>query len=166
MVDINKLPYRPCVGILLLNQTNKVWVGKRIPKWEKDFSAQLWQMPQGGIDEGEEPLDAAFRELKEETGVTSVELVADIPEWLTYDLPVEAVGVALKGLFRGQRQRWYAMRYLGDDTDINIDPQLGEKPEFSEWKWVDMQSLPDMVVPFKREIYTRVVENFGHLATT
>lgn len=163
MVDINKLPYRPCVGILLLNSANKVWVGKRIPKWEKDHSAHLWQMPQGGIDEGEEPIDAAFRELREETGVSNVELIDSIPEWLTYDLPPEAVGVALKGLFRGQQQKWFAMRYLGDDADINIDPQLGEKAEFSEWKWVDMRSLPNMVIPFKREIYLTVVEKFQHL---
>lgn len=159
------LPYRPCVGIMLLNKQGRVWVGKRIPKWEKDFSAHLWQMPQGGIDKGENEAEAALRELKEETGITNCEIIDRSEKWLTYDLPPEAVGIALKGKYRGQKQKWFAMRFNGEDAEINIDPQYGEKPEFSEWKWADMDSLPEIVVPFKKDIYIQVVSQFSHLTS-
>lgn len=159
----HELPYRPCVGIMLLNKDGKVWTGRRLPKWAGDKSAYVWQMPQGGISKGEEPVETAFRELREETSVTSVELVAEIPQWLTYDLPEPLLGVALKGKYRGQRQRWFAMRFWGDDSEIDIRPRAG-KAEFDRWRWREMQELPELIVSFKRPIYQTVVERFAYLA--
>ena len=163
MVD-SSLPYRPCVGIMLLNRQNLVWVGRRIPKWEGDTSPHLWQMPQGGIDKGETPEEAAFRELEEETGATRARVLERTRGWLRYDLPPEALGKGLKGRFRGQEQKWFAMRFEGDDADIDIAPEKGEKPEFDHWRWEPMANLPDMVVPFKRDVYVQVVQAFRHLA--
>jgi len=160
---LEELPYRPCVGIMLLNREGRVWTGRRLPKWSGDKSAYVWQMPQGGLAKGEEPVDAAFRELREETAVTSADVIAEIPEWLTYDLPAPLLGVALKGKYRGQRQRWFAMRFRGDDSEIDICPRSG-KAEFDRWSWRDMSELPALIVPFKRPIYQTVVERFAHLA--
>lgn len=157
------LPYRPCVGIMLLNKDGRVWTGRRLAKWSGDKSALIWQMPQGGITKGEEPIEAAYRELREETGVTSAEIVAEIAQWLTYDLPEPLLGVGLKGKYRGQRQRWFAMRFWGDDSEIDIRPRTG-KAEFDRWRWRDMSELPDLIVPFKRPIYQTVVERFAYLA--
>lgn len=153
MTDQNSLPYRPCVGIMLLNREGKVFVAKRI-----DTRAEAWQMPQGGIDEGEDPHTAALRELREETGVTQVEMLAETQDWMAYDLPVELVPNLWGGKFRGQKQKWFAMRFLGRDEDITIET---EHPEFLEWKWVGMQELPALIVPFKRELYERVVAEFA-----
>lgn len=161
----HELPYRTCVGIMLLNQEGKVWTGRRLPKWAGDKSAYIWQMPQGGIMKGEKPVEAAYRELAEETGVSSADVVAEIPQWLTYDLPEPLLGVALKGKYRGQRQRWFAMRFWGDDSEINIQP-CGGKAEFDRWRWRDMAELPELIVPFKRPIYQAVVERFAYLAQT
>jgi len=158
------LPYRPCVGIMLLNREGLVWTGRRLPKWSGDRSAYIWQMPQGGIDKGETPREAAVRELAEETSVTSADIVAEIPQWLTYDLPEELLGVALKGKYRGQRQRWFAMRFWGDDSEIDILPHDGGKAEFDRWKWRRPEELIDLIVPFKRPIYQTVVAAFAHLA--
>lgn len=154
------LPYRPCVGIMLINHDGLVWMGRRIPKWESTAIVNPWQMPQGGIDKDENPRDAAMRELEEETGVRNVEIVGETPDWLTYDLPAEAIGVALKGKYRGQKQMWYAMKFLGHDNEINISPDQGEKPEFDAWKWTAVDDITDMVVPFKRDVYTQVVSAF------
>jgi putative (di)nucleoside polyphosphate hydrolase len=159
----HELPYRPCVGIMLLNRDGRVWTGRRLPKWAGDSSAYIWQMPQGGLLKGERPVEAALRELREETGVTSADIVAEIPEWLTYDLPEPLLGVALKGKYRGQRQRWFAMRFWGDDSEIDIHPR-GGKAEFDRWRWRDMSELADLIVPFKRPIYQTVVESFAYLA--
>ena len=148
---------------MLLNSSGLVWVGRRIPKWEKDAASQMWQMPQGGIDKGEQPRDAAFRELEEETGTTKASLLAETDDWLTYDLPPEALGIALKGKYRGQKQKWFAMRFEGDDSEIDIAPEKGEKPEFDAWKWVAMSELPDLIIPFKRRVYLQVVDAFRHL---
>lgn len=157
------LPYRSGVGIMLLNKDGRVWTGRRLAKWMGDKSAHIWQMPQGGLSKGEEPIEAAYRELKEETGVTSADIIAEIPQWLTYDLPEPLVGVALKGKYRGQRQRWFAMRFWGDDSEIDIQPRVG-KAEFDRWRWREMDELPELIVPFKRPIYQTVVERFAYLA--
>jgi putative (di)nucleoside polyphosphate hydrolase len=143
------LPYRPCVGIMLLNADGKVFVGKRI-----DQTVEGWQMPQGGIDKGENPRQAALRELEEETGTGKAEILGEMEDWVTYDLPPHLVGIAFKGKFRGQRQKWFALRFTGKDSDIDL---AAHEPEFSEWKWAALESLPDLIVPFKREIYKTVI---------
>ncbi len=156
------LPYRMGVGIMLLNRQGRVWTGRRLPKWVGDKSAYVWQMPQGGLNKGEDPIQAAYRELEEETGITSAEIVAEIPQWLSYDLPEPLLGVALKGKYRGQRQRWFAMRFWGDDSEIDICPR-GGKAEFDRWRWREMRELPEVAVPFKRPVYQTVVERFAYL---
>ena len=162
------LPYRPCVGIMVLNRAGLVWAGRRIPvgNSEYDGSPQLWQMPQGGIDRDEEPLAAASRELYEETGIRSVRLIADAGRWINYDLPPHLIGIGLKGKYRGQTQRWFAFRFEGDESEIAINPPPGgHAPEFDAWEWKPMQSLPELIVPFKRKVYEEVVASFAHLAT-
>ncbi len=159
--------YRPCVGIMLINADGLVFVGKRKMKRVGDpiRSAHLWQMPQGGIDPGEAPYDAALRELREETNVTSVERLAEAPEWYSYDLPIDATKRAWRGRFLGQRQKWFALRFTGPDTEIDVlAPAGGVKPEFETWRWAPMRSLPDLIIPFKRQVYERVVEAFGGFA--
>lgn len=148
----NDLPYRPCVGIMLLNHENKVFVGRRI-----DTTMEAWQMPQGGIDEGEEVKTAALRELEEEIGTSKVEIIARTPGWLRYDLPDELIGKVWEGKYRGQKQKWYLMRFLGEDREINLDTH---HPEFSAWKWVDIEEVPKIIVPFKRELYFAVLKEF------
>jgi putative (di)nucleoside polyphosphate hydrolase len=158
--QVSQLPYRPCAGVMLINQEGKVFVGQRI-----DSTLDAWQMPQGGIDEGEDALDAAIRELGEETGVASdrVELVAAAPGEFFYDLPRELVGKVWRGRWRGQRQRWFLFRFLGDDSDIDIRT---EHPEFKAWRWAAATELPELIVPFKRALYLDVIAAFGaHLPT-
>tara|TARA_B100001939_G_scaffold347147_1_gene367865 strand:+ start:2730 stop:3275 length:546 start_codon:yes stop_codon:yes gene_type:complete len=155
MTDPQHLPYRPCTGIMLLNPEGKVFVGRRI-----DTVAEAWQMPQGGIDEGEEPKDAALRELEEEIGTCKAEIIDEIPEWLYYDLPEHLIGKVWKGRYRGQKMKWFALRFLGRDEDINLET---DHQEFNQWKWVDMHRLPDMIVPFKRDLYRTLVARFNHL---
>jgi len=150
------LPYRPCVGVMLINQEGLVFVGRRI-----DQTIEGWQMPQGGIDLGESPEQAALRELKEEIGTNKAELLREMAGWLEYDLPVHLVGVALKGRYRGQRQKWLAMRFTGTDKDIDV---ATEEPEFADWKWLAMEALPRLIVPFKRDTYAKVIEAFRDLA--
>lgn len=160
------LPYRRCVGIVVLNPSGLVWAGRRIPKTidKDDPRAHLWQLPQGGIDRGEEPLEAAHRELYEETGIKSVSLIAEAPDWIPYDLPQKLMGVALKGKYRGQTQRWFAFRFEGDDSEIAIDPPPdGHKAEFDAWAWKPLSDMPGLVVPFKRAVYDQVVDAFAHL---
>ena len=150
------LQYRPCVGVMLVNGEGRVFVGKRIDNKEGD----RWQMPQGGVDEGED-LDAAMlRELAEETGVQAehLEVLARLEEELFYDLPPELQGKLWGGKYRGQRQTWYCVRFTGQDEDIHLD--AWEHPEFCEFKWVEADLLPELIVPFKREIYRSVVEGF------
>ena len=160
------LPYRPCVGILVLNHQNKVWAGHRITPdgGELSLSDKRWQMPQGGIDKGEEPLAAAKRELWEETGITEVRYLAASSNWIKYDLPEALIGKALKGKFRGQKMAWFAFRYEGDEDEINIShPPDGAPVEFDAWQWVEMEQLLELIVPFKRSMYEEVVEEFRRL---
>jgi putative (di)nucleoside polyphosphate hydrolase len=151
-LHLTSLPYRNGVGVMLLNQNNQVFVGKRI-----DTTSEAWQMPQGGVDPGETPLQAAFRELKEEIGTDKVELLRESADWYTYDLPDELVGKIWGGQYRGQKQKWFAMRLTGTEADINI---ATPDPEFCEWQWIDIRMLPDMIVPFKRTLYKALVDEF------
>ncbi|KPF67314.1 RNA pyrophosphohydrolase [alpha proteobacterium AAP81b] len=145
------LPYRPGVGVMLVNAAGLVFVGQRL-----DSTLEAWQMPQGGIDAGEDPLDTAFRELEEETGVPRhlVELIAETPQWHYYDLPDAMVGTIWKGRYAGQRQKWYAMRFLGEDSDVAIDQP---HPEFKAWRWTAVETLVELAVPFKRALYEDVI---------
>lgn len=162
-IDFEVLPYRPCVGIMVLNAQGLVWVGRRLveEKGEMEGATALWQMPQGGIDEDEDPLAAARRELYEETGITSVSLLGESPDWITYDLPPHLVGIALKGRFRGQRQKWFAFRFEGAESEVQIAPPPGgHSAEFDAWAWKPMDEVLASVVPFKRGVYEQVVANF------
>lgn len=145
-------PYRRGVGVVLVNEDGKVFVAQRI-----DTNEPAWQLPQGGIDKGEDPLKAAFRELEEETGVSEAEVIAETKEWLRYDLPRDLQEKVWKGKYRGQEQRWYLMRFAGRDDDINIDT---DHREFSAWKWTDLSSLPEMIVSFKKDLYRQIVAAF------
>ena len=161
------LPYRRCVGIMVLNRGGLVWAGRRVKEGntEYDGSTQLWQMPQGGIDDGEDPLPAAHRELWEETGMRSVELIAEAPDWLNYDLPAHLIGIGLRGKYRGQTQKWFAFRFVGDDSEVAIDPPPGgHTREFDAWEWKPMAELPGLIVPFKRKVYDEVCRVFAPLA--
>jgi len=152
----SSLPYRLGVGVMLINKDGRVFVAKRI-----DMTSEAWQMPQGGIDEGEEPLTCAFRELKEEIGTDKATLLKESRDWYTYDLPEDIIPKIWGGKFRGQKQKWFAMRFVGSDSDINIET---EEPEFSQWQWIEPQKLPDIIVPFKRELYRALVEEFSQRA--
>lgn len=166
-IAADDLPYRPCVGIMVLNRDGLVWTGHRIAEPDSEFagSTRLWQMPQGGIDKGEEPYPAALRELYEETGIRSVALLAEAPGWITYDLPEHLVGIAFKGRYRGQKQKWFAFRFEGDEAEIAINPPPGgHDAEFDAWAWKPMRELPGLIIPFKRKVYEDVVAAFSHLA--
>jgi len=149
------LPYRPCAGVILMNRDGRVFVGQRI-----DSTLEAWQLPQGGIDPGEEADAAGLRELFEETGVTAdkVELIARAPRELTYDLPEDMIGKVWKGKWRGQRQIWFLYRFLGEDSDIRIDT---EHPEFRAWRWTEPETLPTMIVPFKKALYEELLVVFA-----
>lgn len=159
-----QLPYRPCVGVVLFNNDGKVFAGKRLPH-DKQFNKYVWQFPQGGIDRGEVAAEAALRELYEETSITSVSMLARTEDPLHYDLPDELLGVRLKGKYRGQKQDWFAFRFTGDEAEINVKkPANGKHPaEFSDWAWKDLEQMPTLIVPFKREIYDKLVVEFGHI---
>jgi putative (di)nucleoside polyphosphate hydrolase len=159
--------YRPCVGVMLLNARGLAFVGRRRPKGESDSvrAPFEWQMPQGGVDAGEEPYAAALRELFEETNVRSVELLAEAPHWLNYDLPPES-SMRWKGKYTGQTQKWFALRFTGDDGEIDIHTPGGggHQPEFDAWRWERPSLLPGLIVPFKRHVYEEVVRAFSPFA--
>jgi putative (di)nucleoside polyphosphate hydrolase len=157
------LPYRPCVGIVLLNAKGLIWLGRRFDGLVGKENGKRWQMPQGGIDANENPKAAALRELYEETGVRSAEILNESADWIHYDLPPEAVGIALKGRYRGQRQKWFAMRFRGEEREIDLQPR-GHKPEFDAWRWATAGEALDLIVDFKRPAYIAVLAEFAHLA--
>ena len=154
MVDADSLPYRPCVGVVLIDARGMVFAGQRI-----DSPSPAWQMPQGGIDEGETPREAAYRELREETGVTrdKVEFVGKTHGWVTYDLPPELLGKVWGGKYRGQRQKWFLFRFKGQDADVKI---ASDHPEFSTWRWILADEMVESIVTFKRAVYDEVIRSF------
>ncbi len=166
MTRFEDLPYRPCVGLAVFNPAGRVFIGRRIDGPEHVDATHVWQMPQGGVDPGEDTYACALRELHEETNIRSVEHLATIDDWLTYDIPREIVGQAWQGKYRGQMQKWYALRFTGEDSEIDIaHPGAGKhKPEFVEWRWEQLARLPDLIVPFKRPVYERVVSEFARFA--
>ena len=164
--DRLQMPYRDCVGITLFNSAGNVFIARRILSPGPDTSEvdAPWQMPQGGIDAGEEPLPAAYRELFEETGIRTIRLLAQAPDWIHYDLPDEVLGVALKGKYRGQRQKWFAFVFEGDESEIDLSHDTeGLDPEFDAWRWERFDAVPDIIVPFKRPAYLQVHAAFRHL---
>jgi putative (di)nucleoside polyphosphate hydrolase len=163
--DRESLPYRDCAAAAVFNRDGKVFIGRRMAEPGDDRSEveAPWQMPQGGIDPGESPLAAAQREVFEETNMRSLRLLAEAPEWLTYDLPEEVIGIALKGKYRGQRQRWFAFAFEGDDAEVDVAQPGGGafRAEFDRWRWEDLSRTPELIVPFKREVYLRIIDVFG-----
>ncbi len=163
-----ELGYRPCVGIVVLNQDNQVWIGRRAATKrgnEPEGGARWWQMPQGGIDKGEDPSAAALRELNEETGIAqaAVRIIAETEGWYHYDLPEELIGKKWGGRYRGQSQKWFVMRYSGRDEDVNITPEPPHEIEFDAWRWASPDELLGLVVPFKRQVYEGILEEFSDL---
>jgi putative (di)nucleoside polyphosphate hydrolase len=157
-----ELPYRPNVGAVLFNPQGRVFVARRADIPNAEGAPGGWQLPQGGIDEGEDPRVAVLRELEEEIGTGRATIIGEHPEWLTYDLPPDLLGIAWRGRFRGQRQRWFALRFTGQDSDIRLD--LDPHPEFDAWRWIKLEELPDIAVAFKRPIYEVLVRSFARFA--
>ena len=151
-------PYRRGVGAVLFNADGLVWIGRRISKPRQDFQ-NYWQMPQGGIDDDEEPATAVLRELREETGTDQADIIGETANWLTYDLPTHLQGKVWKGRFRGQAQKWFALQFSGIDADFDLSGH--ENPEFDAWRWAELESLPELIVPFKKKIYESVVDAFA-----
>lgn len=165
MKKYEDLPYRSCVGIMLLNRKGLVFIGRRTEGPEHVDDTHAWQMPQGGVDADEDPWPAARRELYEETNVTSVEKLAESSAWFSYDIPRDIVGQAWKGKYRGQTQKWYALRFTGKESEIDVlRPAGGHEPEFAEWRWERMERLPELIIPFKRPVYEKVIAEFAHFA--
>lgn len=166
-MDQITLPYRRCVGIALFNREGQVFVARRRGEASGEHvrGPYRWQMPQGGIDPGEEPEAAAFRELFEETNIKQATLIAEAPDWYTYDLPREMLTRAWRGGYRGQTQRWFALRFTGEDSEINVKRPGGGRhaSEFDEWRWEDLARTPELIIPFKRPVYEKVASAFAHI---
>ncbi len=160
---MSDLPYRPNVGAVLFNRQGLILVAHRADMPNAEGPSGGWQLPQGGIDEGEDPRTAVLRELEEEIGTTKAEIVGEHPDWLTYDLPPRLLGIAWRGRYRGQRQRWFAMRFTGQDSDIRLD--LDPHPEFDAWRWIPLADLPALAIPFKRPTYEALKLAFACFAT-
>jgi putative (di)nucleoside polyphosphate hydrolase len=160
------LPYRPCAGVVVFNAEGLVFIGRRLDGPEHTDATHSWQLPQGGIDPGEDTYRAALRELHEETSIRSVQKLGEIPEWLTYDIPPDIAGHAWQGKYRGQTQKWYALRFTGKESEINIlEPGGGgHKAEFVQWRWEKLEKTIELVVPFKQQVYARVVREFAQFA--
>jgi len=154
------LPYRPGVGAVLFNGDGCVWIGRRAARSDPVMT-QFWQMPQGGIEDGETPSEAVFRELAEETGTDKAEIIAETRDWFSYDLPEHLIGVTWAGGYRGQIQKWFALRFTGDVRDFDLEES--SEPEFTEWRWAQVSELPDLIVPFKRRLYQDILTEFAHL---
>jgi putative (di)nucleoside polyphosphate hydrolase len=163
--NITDLPYRAGVGTLVLNRAGQVFIGARADGPEHVDATHAWQMPQGGLDPGEDPWQAALRELYEETNIRSVDRLGETKDWLTYDIPPEIIGQAWNGKYRGQKQKWFALRFTGEEREIDVAHPPGDhRPEFLRWRWEAMQNLPALVVPFKRGVYEQVVAEFRRFA--
>ncbi len=164
-LDVSKLGYRPCVGIMVINGEGLIWIGRRpdVPN-EPEGPGSWWQMPQGGIDENEDPAVAAMRELAEETGIRSADIIAQSADWHYYDLPPELVGKAWGGRYKGQKQKWFLVRFSGPDSEVDISP-AGHQIEFDTWRWAPLDEVRQCVVPFKRAVYDKVLDEFAPLVT-
>lgn len=168
MVRREDLPYRDCVGIAVFNRQGQVFIARRLQEGDPEESAEHgspWQMPQGGIDKGEAPEATAVRELYEETSIRSVQAIGSIPDWIYYDIPDDIMAEGgLKKKYRGQRQRWFAYLFVGDEAEINVTtPGGGHEAEFDRWRWEELARLPELIVPFKRQAYEQVCAGFAHL---
>jgi putative (di)nucleoside polyphosphate hydrolase len=164
MTNHSELPYRPNVGAVLFNRAGLVFVGRRADQLNAEDRTGGWQLPQGGMDEGEDPRRALMRELAEEIGTDRAEIIGEHPDWLTYELPQHLIGVALKGKYRGQKQRWFALRFTGEDRDIRLDAD--PHPEFDAWRWVPLPELSELAVGFKRPIYEILTRSFARFAAS
>ncbi len=162
MKKFEDLPYRPCVGLAVFNTAGHVFVGRRLGGPEHVDATHSWQMPQGGIDDNEDPYEAALRELYEETNIRSIRKLGEVEGWLKYDIPRDIAGQAWKGKYRGQKQKWFALRFTGNETEIDIATPGGgkHKPEFVDWRWERLENTPELIVPFKRPVYDDVVKSF------
>ena len=162
-MDTSNLPYRPCVGLMVLNAKGEVWIGRRLMRPDKEAPGGSWQMPQGGIDAGEAPAAAALRELAEETGMRTARILAESRQWHSYDLPEPLIGRVWGGRYRGQTQKWFAIRFDGLDSEIDIAPSDHEQ-EFDAWRWAPLDDVLGLIVPFKRQVYGAVIAEFRRLA--